>query len=118
MNYKTLDTEAVLDFPLTGIQLIEASAGTGKTYTLANLYLRHIIAGREVGEVLVVTFTTAATDELRGRIRARLFETLDLLERCQETKDEFLAALIERIRERGQTGRVGEGLALYGMQWT
>jgi exodeoxyribonuclease V beta subunit len=98
MSGTTLDTEGVLAFPLTGIQLIEASAGTGKTYTIANLYLRHIVAGREVGQVLVVTFTTAATDELRGRIRARLFETLDLLERGRETGDDFLRALIARIR--------------------
>jgi exodeoxyribonuclease V beta subunit len=93
-----LDTDGVLAFPLTGIHLIEASAGTGKTYTIANLYLRHIVAGREVGQVLVVTFTTAATDELRGRIRARLFETLDLLERGGETKDAFLTALVAQLR--------------------
>jgi exodeoxyribonuclease V beta subunit len=102
MSYIKLDTDTVLGFRMTGIRLIEASAGTGKTYSIANLYLRHILEGREVGEVLVVTFTIAATDELRGRIRARLFETLELLERGRRTKDGFLAALIERIRERGQ----------------
>jgi exodeoxyribonuclease V beta subunit len=108
----TLDTEGVLGFPLTGIQLIEASAGTGKTYTIANLYLRHIVAGRKVGEVLVVTFTTAATDELRGRIRARLFETLELLERERETEDAFLSALISRIREQGQQEQIIKRLRL------
>jgi exodeoxyribonuclease V beta subunit len=102
MSYIKLDTDTVLGFPLTGIRLIEASAGTGKTYTIANLYLRHIVEGREVGEVLVVSFTIAATDELRGRIRARLFETLELLERGRKAKDGFLAALIERIRDQGQ----------------
>ena len=77
-----LDTpERVLAFPLTGVQLIEASAGTGKTYTIANLYLRHILNGAEVGQVLVVTFTEAATQELRGRIRARLVEMLWWLDR-------------------------------------
>ncbi len=102
MSDTTLDTDAVLGFPLTGIQLIEASAGTGKTYTIANLYLRHILEGRQVGEILVVTFTTAATDELRGRIRARLFETLDLLERKRHTHDQLLAALVGRIRTQGE----------------
>ena len=58
MSSRMLDSQAVLDFPLTGMRLIEASAGTGKTYTIANLYLRHIVEGREVDEVLVVTFTT------------------------------------------------------------
>jgi len=112
MSYATLETDAVLGFPLTGIELIEASAGTGKTYTIANLYLRHIVAGRKVGEVLVVTFTIAATDELRGRIRARLFETLVLLERGRETKDAFLSALIERIREQGEQDRIIKRLRL------
>lgn len=97
-----LDPQAVLAFPLTGIRLIEASAGTGKTYTIANLYLRHIVEGREVGDVLVVTFTVAATDELRGRIRARLFETLGILEQHRETEDAFLSALNDQVREQGQ----------------
>ncbi len=92
---------AVLAFPLTGMQLIEASAGTGKTYTIANLYLRHIVEGRDVAEVLVVTFTVAATDELRGRIRARLFETLALLEHETATDDSFLAGLAVQLREQG-----------------
>ncbi len=98
MSMRPLGVDAVLAFPLLGMQLIEASAGTGKTYTIANLYLRHIIAGREVGQVLVVTFTIAATDELRGRIRARLFETLTLLDGGGQTKDAFLSALVAQIR--------------------
>ncbi len=66
-----------LDFPLHGEQLIEASAGTGKTYTLATLYLRLLLErGLSVTEILVVTFTEAATQELRGRIRQRLHDTL------------------------------------------
>ncbi len=81
---KPLDSGALLDFPLTGCQLIEAGAGTGKTYTIANLYLRHVLAGREVGEILVVTFTNAATDELRGRIRARLYQAQRVAE-CLES---------------------------------
>ncbi len=65
--------------PLTGLRLIEASAGTGKTYTIAALYLRLVLDGAaELGrdldlrEILVVTFTEAATEELRDRIRGRL----------------------------------------------
>ncbi len=80
---KALDNDAILGFPLTGCQLIEAGAGTGKTYTITNLYLRHVLAGREVGEILVVTFTNAATDELRGRIRARLYQAQQIAE-CLE----------------------------------
>jgi exodeoxyribonuclease V beta subunit len=91
----------VLAFPLTGLQLIEASAGTGKTYTIANLYLRHIVEGRKVSEILVVTFTVAATDELRGRIRARLSEALGLLEHERASEDELLTELAARIADLG-----------------
>ncbi|KQP49595.1 exodeoxyribonuclease V subunit beta [Pseudorhodoferax sp. Leaf274] len=73
-----------LRFPLHGQRLIEASAGTGKTYTIALLYLRLVLGHGEAGtafaraltppEILVVTFTEAATQELRERIRARLDE--------------------------------------------
>lgn len=70
-----------LSFPLNGTRLIEASAGTGKTYTLAALYVRLVLNhggdgafGRTLlpPDILVVTFTEAATAELRDRIRNRL----------------------------------------------
>ncbi|WP_298234701.1 exodeoxyribonuclease V subunit beta [uncultured Azohydromonas sp.] len=73
-----------LRLPLWGSRLIEASAGTGKTYTIAALYLRLVLGhGGEDGafhrpllpsEILVMTFTRAATRELSDRIRARLCE--------------------------------------------
>ena len=73
-----------LAFPLRGSQLIEASAGTGKTFTISALYLRLVLGhggesagfGRELlpPQILVVTFTDAATKELRERIRIRLAE--------------------------------------------
>ncbi len=68
-------------FDLWGSRLIEASAGTGKTYTIAALYLRLVLGhGGEHGflrplrpsEILVMTFTRAATRELSDRIRAQL----------------------------------------------
>ena len=58
---------------LAGTQLIEASAGTGKTWAICALVLRLLVEARlEIGQILVVTFTNAATAELRERIRARL----------------------------------------------
>ncbi|GAA4880174.1 exodeoxyribonuclease V subunit beta [Ferrimonas pelagia] len=75
-----------LRFPLAGTRLIEASAGTGKTFTIAALYLRLVLGhSHEKGgndeprplspeEILVVTFTKAATEELKDRIRQRLVE--------------------------------------------
>ncbi len=74
-----------LRFPLHGSRLIEASAGTGKTYTIAALYVRLVLGhgpddtafSRALlpAEILVVTFTDAATQELRDRIRRRLVES-------------------------------------------
>lgn len=66
-----------LTLPLQGKGLIEASAGTGKTYTLAALYIRLLLghqipAPLGVEQILVVTFTEAATMELRERIRSRI----------------------------------------------
>ncbi|MGY1459792.1 UvrD-helicase domain-containing protein [Luteimonas sp. A534] len=62
-----------LDLALEGVHAIEASAGTGKTFTLATLVVRLVVErGLRVGQVLAVTFTEAATQELRSRIRARL----------------------------------------------
>ncbi|HOO77786.1 MAG TPA: UvrD-helicase domain-containing protein [bacterium] len=61
------------DFPLGGVNLIEASAGTGKTYSIQSLYLRlAAVEGLAVDRILVVTFTEAATRELRDRLRGIL----------------------------------------------
>ncbi|MCD4675961.1 MAG: exodeoxyribonuclease V subunit beta, partial [Desulfobacula sp.] len=59
--------------------LIEASAGTGKTYTITTLYCRLVAKGYPVESILVVTFTEAAAAELKLRIRTRLFNTLACL---------------------------------------
>ena len=62
-----------LNLPLSGLRLIEASAGTGKTFTLATLFTRLVVErGLRMGQILAVTFTDAATQELRKRIRERL----------------------------------------------
>ncbi len=59
--------------PLSGLRLIEASAGTGKTHTITELFLRLILEkGLTVDQILVVTYTEAATEELRDRIRTKL----------------------------------------------
>ena len=67
-----------LALPLQGSRLIEASAGTGKTWTIAALYLRLVVGHgcvpRPPREILVMTFTRAATRELSDRIRARLVQ--------------------------------------------
>ncbi|MFM1886282.1 MAG: RecBCD enzyme subunit RecB [Pseudomonadota bacterium] len=68
----------IASFPFVGAQVIEASAGTGKTWTLAHLYLRLLLGAGPGGrplqppQILVMTFTEAATRELRDRIRRRV----------------------------------------------
>ncbi|AVQ08872.1 TPA: exodeoxyribonuclease V subunit beta [Xanthomonas vasicola pv. zeae] len=66
-------TDPYLQLPLHGVRLIEASAGTGKTFTLATLFTRLVVErGLRIGQILAVTFTESATQELRRRIRERL----------------------------------------------
>ena len=71
-------TSRILDphtLPLRGTHLVEASAGTGKTYAIATLFVRLVAElGHPVDRILVVTFTEAAAAELRDRIRRRLRE--------------------------------------------
>ena len=97
-----------ITLPLNQISLIEASAGTGKTYTIGSLYLRLLLKAGEnnfsrplnVEEILVVTFTDMATEELKKKIRERITDAIDKLTAFAETQDksafkndEFLTAL-------------------------
>src|SRR6201999_702229 len=56
----------------TGVTVLEASAGTGKTYTIAALAARYVAEGTPLHRLLLVTFTRMATGELRERVRERL----------------------------------------------
>lgn len=93
------------NFDLWGSRLIEASAGTGKTWTIAALYLRLVLGhGGAHGferplrpaEILVMTFTRAATRELSDRIRGRLLEAARVFrsEQALDADDEFLSTLL------------------------
>lgn len=112
-----------LRFPLHGERLIEASAGTGKTYTIAGLYLRLLLGhgplieeGADAGqasaherplsvtEILVVTFTEAATAELRGRIRGRIHEARLAFMRGQ-SMDALLAQLLAEVEDHELAAR-------------
>ena len=85
MDQQTQDQDIFFqpnDYPLTpGLRLLEASAGTGKTFALAHLVLRLLTEGKHPWEeILVVTFTDAAAAELRDRIGKRLEAALEGLE--------------------------------------
>jgi exodeoxyribonuclease V beta subunit len=102
----------VLAMPLQGRQVIEASAGTGKTWTLAALYLRLVLGhgridaiGLKPSQILVMTFTDAATAELRERIRQRLGEAAhyldDVLAERTPKADPFLHDLSQALTQQG-----------------
>jgi exodeoxyribonuclease V beta subunit len=86
--------------PGPGLTVIEASAGTGKTYTLTSLIVRFVADGVPLSAILAVTFTRMATGELRDRIRVRLAQVYDALDRrfagvgsgAEDTLVELLAA--------------------------
>jgi len=72
-----------------GVNVVEASAGTGKTYAIAMLVLRFVVEHNvPVEELLVVSYTKAATEELRSRIRARLLEARDILTASEKKCDD------------------------------
>ena len=92
--------------PLEGVNLAEASAGTGKTYAISALFVRLIVeCGLDVNEILVVTFTEAATEELKDRIRTKLRAAVRAFE-GEVCGDVFLSDLVG-----GATSGVSGGLA-------
>jgi len=96
----------LLDSPFDGRSLIEASAGTGKTWTLTALYARLLLERQlSVGQILVVTYTTAATAELRERIRARLADLLAVYEGTPSS-DDFLNRLHARYPDEASRRRL------------
>jgi len=105
--------------PLTGTHLIEASAGTGKTYTITTLVLRLLLErDLEIEDLLIVTFTRAATAELRDRIWGRLREARAAFDRAardpggEPPGDPAIRALLDRID--AETGRARLGRAMQG----
>jgi len=110
-----MKSPAALDIeraPLVGVTLIEASAGTGKTHTIASLFVRLLLeADLTLPEILVVTYTRAATAELRLRIRKRLGQALEAFERdpvdheapAPARVDPLLEHMVERARAAAQT---------------
>ena len=112
-----------LCFPLWGSRLIEASAGTGKTWTIAALYLRLVLGHGgdsafvqplRPADILVMTFTRAATRELSDRIRARLLQAAQCFRGLAEVPatDPFLAGLLEAYPEGGARQNAAWRLAM------
>ncbi|MDY6880039.1 MAG: exodeoxyribonuclease V subunit beta [Thermodesulfobacteriota bacterium] len=101
----------LLHSPLEGTRLIQASAGTGKTFTLCGLYLRLVIEKAiPVDRILVVTFTEAATAELKERIRANLHAAIVAFQ-AGRAENDFLDSLVRAYEDsREAVRRLREGL--------
>ena len=86
--------------PLEGFNLIDASAGTGKTYAICSLVLRLLLEkDLTVEQILVVTYTEAATEDLRDRVRQKLRQALHALKN-PPGDDEFLMKYLADIKDR------------------
>ena len=93
----------------SGVTVLEASAGTGKTFTIAALAARYVAEGVPLDQLLMVTFTRMATSELRERVRERLVDAEHGLERAlagaPPESDELVLLLASRHRGRGPARR-------------
>ena len=96
-----------ISIPLNAVSLIEASAGTGKTYTMGSLYLRLLLQAGEntfpyalnVEQILVVTFTEMATEELKRKIRERIYDAKQKLTAYQQRQDSAVFGQDDFLRE-------------------
>ncbi|WP_062569291.1 exodeoxyribonuclease V subunit beta [Pseudoalteromonas arabiensis] len=101
-----------MSMALCGQSLIEASAGTGKTYTITGLYLRYLLGLQKatdedeqlntplsVEQILVVTFTEAATQEIKDRVRARIINARDAL-LGKKPDDELIEQVIDEVTDK------------------
>ena len=96
-SHFTLTNLDAATIPLTGRHLIEASAGTGKTYNITRIYLRLLLERElKVEEILLMTFTKDATQELRGRIDAFIREALSNWESLCE-QDPYFQAISSKV---------------------
>ncbi len=104
-KYKTFDAAtATLQ---RGVSVVEASAGTGKTYAIAILVLRFVVEfDVALEKLLVVSYTRAATEELRSRIRERLVEARRILAgRVPEKEDPVLLSYLSGLTDKSQAAR-------------
>mgnify|MGYP000505813696 FL=1 len=82
----------IVDMQFKGLHWIEASAGTGKTFTLSSLMVRIFLGAYLPNQVIATTFTRKAAAELKNRIRLRLLETLRYFEGCQSLTEAEIQA--------------------------
>ncbi|RKG47887.1 exodeoxyribonuclease V subunit beta [Acinetobacter cumulans] len=107
MNIQEIENP-IRNMHFQGLHWIEASAGTGKTFTLSSLMVRILLEKYLPRQIIATTFTRKAAAELKSRIRQRLYQVLSLLESLRSTqvaviqvkaeaeKDELVKVILER----------------------
>ena len=84
----------IMAAPLRGVMLIDASAGTGKTYAISSLVIRLLLEkDLTIDEILVVTYTEAAVEDLKSRVRQKIIDGIGSFA-IGESKDAFLNDLL------------------------
>ena len=96
----------------SGVTVLEASAGTGKTYAIAALAARYVAEGIPLDRLLLVTFTRMATSELRDRVRERLVQTERGLGDPEADRDEVVELLAQGTAEEVTARRANLARAL------
>ena len=95
----TIQNLVAHSIPLAGKHLIEASAGTGKTFNITRIYLRMLLERKlSVEQILVMTFTKDATQELRGRIDTFIRQAINNWSTLV-IDDPYFSAIAEHIEE-------------------
>ncbi len=96
MTQQKVSIQPIADMKFSGLHWIEASAGTGKTYTLSSLMVRIFLEKYLPSQVIATTFTRKASAELKSRIRSRLVETHRYFESCRELTEQQVLAKVQQ----------------------
>ena len=96
---QSVSLDPIADMQFEGLHWIEASAGTGKTYTLSSLMVRILLGKYLPHQVIATTFTRAAAAELKTRIRLRLIETLNFFESFQDKTEGEIQAELQQEKD-------------------
>lgn len=92
MHQVSVSTQPITDIQFSGLHWIEASAGTGKTYTLSSLMVRILLEKYLPNQVIATTFTRKAAAELKSRIRLRLQDTYKMFDACRHMDEQQVLA--------------------------
>lgn len=99
MKLNQVSTQPIIDMSFEGLHWIEASAGTGKTYTLSSLMVRILLEKYLPNQIIATTFTRKAAAELKSRVRLRLVETQQFFESCRELTEAEILSKVDQTTD-------------------